>query len=218
MSARKIIAAPGRDGAAVGCGGEPRHRHAGGVATGRGGARDHRPADAHRRAGRDRRHSRRRAELRRGGEPQAIIDQPSQFDFYDGGGRTSPSSASPRPTASNLNVSKFGPPARRRGRLHQHLAECQEGRLRRHLQRGRAGGGGGDGCPAHRPRGQRAKFVDAVEHRTFSGTQAAKWRRDVLTSPSAACSGCARTDSELIEIAPGSIYSATSSLAWTSYR
>ncbi len=42
------------------------------------------------------------------------------------------------------------PPAGGGGRLHQHLAEREEGGLRRHLHRRRAAGGGRAGRPAHR--------------------------------------------------------------------
>ena len=51
--------------------------------------------------------------------------------------------------------------------------------------------------------GAATKFVEAVEHRTFSGSQAIKWQRDVLYVTERCVFRLGEEGLELIEIAPG---------------
>jgi propionate CoA-transferase len=119
---------------------------------------------------------------------QAIIDQPYQFDFYDGGGLDIAVLGLAQADAEgNLNVSKFGP------------------RL--------AGAGGfinisqnakkvvfvgtftvGDGA---------RKFVQQVEHRTFSGREALRRGQPVLYVTERCVFRLHERGLELTEIAPG---------------
>lgn len=123
---------------------------------------------------------------------QAIIDQPYQFDFYDGGGLDLAFLGLAQADAEgNLNVSRFGP------------------RL--------AGAGGfinisqnakkvvfvGSFC-ATRPDGAPlAKFVREVEHRTFSGREAWRRRQQVLYVTECCVFRLHERGIELIEVAPG---------------
>ncbi|MBL8317062.1 MAG: malonate decarboxylase subunit alpha [Burkholderiaceae bacterium] len=118
---------------------------------------------------------------------QAVIDQPYQFDFYDGGGLDLAILGLAQADAEgNLNVSRFGP------------------RL--------AGAGGFINISQNAQRvvfvgtflanGER-KFVREVEHRTFSGREAHRRGQPVLYVTERCVFRLHAKGLELIEIAPG---------------
>jgi propionate CoA-transferase len=133
----------------------------------------------------------------------AILEQPAQFDFYDGGGLDAAFLGMAQADAQgNVNVSRFGPKlagsggfinisqnAKRVAFLGTFLAPCHT-----QVVDGRIVVTDGVAAP---------KFLDSVEQRTFSGRYAAASRKPVLYVTERCVFRLTPEGLELIEVAPG---------------